>query len=155
MSMKQNVVVIGGGSAGSQAIQQLSVKLDYSKQKLTLISSRPYLLWMLAGARIIAANEDDLIRRALIPYDRLLPAGKGHFKVGTVVAIEENSDGKGGEVILENRERVRYDGELEIRFSLKSLHRHGWSSQRWFLPPVHVGQDPLTFQIARSFFLSL
>jgi apoptosis-inducing factor 2 len=121
MPTKQNIVVVGAGAAGSLAVQQLAAKIDPFKHSLTVIDSRPYLFWMIAGARIVATDRNDVIESALIPYDRLLTRGKGSIKMGKVVEIDEKKGGKGGEVILENNEHIPYDGQLETFFPDRSF----------------------------------
>jgi len=105
---RKNVVVVGGGFAGSTLAKLLSAKLDASKYNLILLTSRPYMISLIAAARLTVTSVDKLEDTALIPYDRLLPSGKGTHKVGTVVAIEESAPGKGGVVVLKSGERIDY-----------------------------------------------
>lgn len=105
---KKNVVIVGGGSVGTAVARELSAKLDASKYSITLINDRPYFVFLVAGARLTVTAEDKLEDTALIPYDKLFHNGNGTVKIGKVVSISEGAAGKGGEVALENGERISY-----------------------------------------------
>ncbi|KAI0629813.1 FAD/NAD-P-binding domain-containing protein [Trametes polyzona] len=108
MASKKNVVIVGGGWAGTLIARELSGKLDASAYNLILVNQRPYTIHLVASARMTVTAEDKLEERALIPYDKLFINGNGSVKVGTVVSIEESAPGKGGEVVLEDGERIPY-----------------------------------------------
>ncbi|KAI0329006.1 FAD/NAD-P-binding domain-containing protein [Cubamyces sp. BRFM 1775] len=106
---RQNVVVVGGGWAGTLIARDLSAKLDASKHNLILISDRPYFIHLIAGARMTVTAVDKLEDKALVPFDKLFHNGNGSVKIGKVVSISAGSAGeKGGEVILEDGERIPY-----------------------------------------------
>jgi NADH dehydrogenase FAD-containing subunit len=105
---RENVVVVGGGGAGAPIVKALSSKLDPTKYNLILVTARPYFIHLVAGIRMVTTAEGNLEKSALIPYDTNFVNGNGTLKVGTVVGIERANDGKGGEVILQSGERVRY-----------------------------------------------
>lgn len=105
---KKNVVIVGGGVAGTAIARELSSKLDASKYNLILINPRPYLIYLIAGARLTVAPVDELEKRALIPYDKLFHNGNGTVKIGKVASLSEAGAGKGGEVVLEDGERIPY-----------------------------------------------
>ncbi|KAL1950022.1 hypothetical protein VTO73DRAFT_5144 [Trametes versicolor] len=105
---KKNVVIVGGGSVGTAVARELSAKLDASKYSITLINDRPYFVFLVAGARLTVTAADKLEDTALIPYDKLFHNGNGTVKIGKVVSISEGAAGKGGEVALENGERISY-----------------------------------------------
>ncbi|KAI0354848.1 FAD/NAD-P-binding domain-containing protein [Trametes cingulata] len=107
-SAKQNIVVVGGGWAGTIVARELSAKLDASKHNIILINDRPYFIHLIAGARLTVTAEDQLEDKALVPLDKLFHNGNGTFKVGKVVSIAEAAAGKGGEVVLEDGERIPY-----------------------------------------------
>ncbi|KAH9850134.1 FAD/NAD-P-binding domain-containing protein [Lenzites betulinus] len=104
----KNVVVVGAGFAGAAVARELSTKLDSSVYNLIVVNARPFLIHLLAGARMIVSATDHLEDTAVIPYDKFLPAGKGSVKVGKVTAIVEAAAGKGGEVVLEDGEKIPY-----------------------------------------------
>jgi len=104
----KNIVVVGGGFAGFNLAKALSSKLDASRYNLILVTSHPYMVQLVAAARMTASAADKLEDTALIPYDKLFINNNGTHKVGTVVAIEETSPGKGGSVVLQSGERINY-----------------------------------------------
>lgn len=93
---------------GTAVARELSAKLDASKYTITLINDRPYFVFLIAGARLTVTSADKLEDSALIPYDKLFHNGNGAVKIGKVVSISEGAAGKGGQVVLENGERVSY-----------------------------------------------
>ena len=105
---KKNVVVVGGGSAGTLAARTLSKQLNASQYNLILVTARPFYVHMIAMARIAVTDEEKLEDKALFGYDKLFYNGNGSVKVGKVTAIHETAAGKGGEVELENGERIPY-----------------------------------------------
>lgn len=106
---KKNVVIVGGGGAGAPLARALSTKLDAAKYNLIVINDRPHYVLYIAGIRMAVTDEGKLEDKALIPYDKLFVNGNGTLKVGTVTAIEKAADGKGGEVVLQDGERVPYE----------------------------------------------
>lgn len=107
-SAKENVVVVGGGLAGTQIAKELSNKLDHSKYDLIVVEARPYLIWMLAGARLAVTSEKGAVDNYTFNYDKFLPAGKGTVKKGKVEKIVPKSDGQGGELELVGGETLPY-----------------------------------------------
>ncbi|OBZ71613.1 Apoptosis-inducing factor 2 [Grifola frondosa] len=105
---KKNIVIVGGGHSGSLLARDLSTKLDASLYNIILINERPYYVILIAGARLNVTSEGALEDRALVPYDKLFINGNGTAKVGKVTAVEEATPGKGGEVVLEDGERIPY-----------------------------------------------
>lgn len=106
---RKNVVVVGGGGYGSGFAHDLSAKLDASKYNLVLISARPYYIHLVAAIRFTVTSEGSLEDRAFIPYDKLFVNGNGTFVQGKVTAVEDLGKGNGGDVVLENGEKVHYD----------------------------------------------
>ncbi|OSC98053.1 FAD/NAD-P-binding domain-containing protein [Trametes coccinea BRFM310] len=104
----RNVVIVGGGWAGTLAARQLSAKLDASKYRIILVNDRPYFIHLIATARMTVTPEDKLEDKALVPFDRLFHNGNGTTKIGKVVSISETAPGKGGKVILEDGEEIPY-----------------------------------------------
>jgi len=104
----KNVVVVGGGFAGSTIAKTLSATLDKTKYNLILITSRPYFIHIVAGIRMNVTDEGHLENTALIPYDKLFLKGIGSHIVGTVISIEEESPGH-GVLVLKDGEKVEYD----------------------------------------------
>jgi len=58
---------------------------------------------------MIATDDNTIVERATIPFGNLMAKAKGVVKTGKVVAIRETKGTSGGEVVLENDERVPYD----------------------------------------------
>ncbi|KAA1473407.1 FAD/NAD-P-binding domain-containing protein [Dentipellis sp. KUC8613] len=116
---KKHVVVVGGGGAGSMFARRLSRALDASQHELTVINARPFNIYLPSTPRMAVTAEDNFEDKVLVPFDRLLAKGVGQVKIGRVVGVEpadgagKGGDGKaggrGGEVVLEDGERVRYD----------------------------------------------
>jgi NADH dehydrogenase FAD-containing subunit len=106
---KKNVVVVGGGFAGSAIARSLSAKLDPSKHSLTLVNNRPFAIHNLGGARMTVSDHDRLEDIALIPYDKVFINQNGSLIVGRVTAIDKNGGEKGGIITLKSGETIPYD----------------------------------------------
>jgi len=107
---KQNVVIVGGGLAGTILAKDLSAKLDHSKFNLVVVESRPYLIWMLGGARMSSTTEPGAMDNYFFKYDKFFPAGKGTVKNAKVEKIVPGSDGASGELQLAGGETLSYRG---------------------------------------------
>ncbi|KAL5535691.1 hypothetical protein ACEPAF_3785 [Sanghuangporus sanghuang] len=109
-SGKQNIVVVGGGCAGVGIARQLSQKLPsvHSNYNLLLITERDVHVHLPAAIRMLVTSDDSLESSALIPYDQLFVNNFGTTKFGKVVSIEKNSNGTGGNVVLESAEKVPF-----------------------------------------------
>lgn len=105
---KKNVVVVGGGHAGTLAARLISKKLNAAQYNLILITPRPFFVHIPAMTRMPVSAEDKLEDRALFGFDNLFYNKNGTVKIGKVTAIEEPAPGKGGEVVLEDGERIPY-----------------------------------------------
>ena len=105
---KENVVIIGGGGAGSAVARELSSKIPKlsSKYNLILVTSHDRYVHLPAMLRMAVSSNDKLEDTALIPYDRLLTNDFGEIKVGTVVSV--TSSDVGGTVLLESGEEIPY-----------------------------------------------
>ena len=101
-------MIVGGGLAGTTLAKELSAKLDHSKYNLVVVEARPYLIWMLGGARMAVANEKDAMDDYFFNYDKFFPAGKGTVKKAKVEKIVPNSGGTGGELELTGGEVLPY-----------------------------------------------
>ena len=106
---RKNVVIVGGGGYGGLLARDLSGKLDPSKYNLVLISARPYYVHLLAAARFTVSAAAGLENRALVPYDKLFVNGNGTFVLGKATSIADSGNGQGGQVALENGEKIPYD----------------------------------------------
>lgn len=113
---KQTVVVVGGGYGGITVAQRISAKLDSTKQELILVEARPHGIWLVAGARMTTSGDKSYPDTAIFPYHKALP--NGTVKQGKVVGIQENKSGNGGELLLQNDERLSYDGEYSVASSV-------------------------------------
>jgi len=107
-SVKENVVIVGGGLAGTTVAKELSAKLDHSKYNLVMVEARPYLIWMLGGARMTVTTEKDAVNDYLFNYDKFFPDGKGTVKRARVEKIVPKGEGEGGELELTGGETLRY-----------------------------------------------
>lgn len=105
---RKNVVVVGGGFAGSEIARSLSAKLDPSQYNLILINNRPFSIHSLSAARLTVSDQDHLEDVSLIPYDKLFINGNGSLKVGRVTAINKSVGERGGSVTLASGETVPY-----------------------------------------------
>jgi NADH dehydrogenase FAD-containing subunit len=103
---KQNIVVVGGGSAGANACRTLSRSLDKSKYNLILINPLPYRVWLIGTLRVVVAPEESLQKDVMIPYDKLFVNGNGKFVEGVVKSFDANKEG-GGTVTLESGEKIQ------------------------------------------------
>lgn len=108
VSTKENIVIVGGGLSGTSIAKELSTKLDHSKYNLVLVEARPYLVYLIGGARMAVTTEKDAVDRYIFNYDKLFPAGKGTVKKAKVEKIIPNHDGKGGELQLSGNETLPY-----------------------------------------------
>ena len=102
---KQNIVIVGGGSAGVNALRTLSSSLDKSKYNLILINPLPYRIWLVASLRVCVAPNEQLQKDIMISYDKLFANGNGKFVEGVVTSFEANKEG-GGSVTLESGEKI-------------------------------------------------
>jgi apoptosis-inducing factor 2 len=103
-SSKKNIIVVGGGFAGSAAAKELGTKHAH-KYNIILVTSQPYYVHLPALIRITVSHVDNLDKQAFVPYDKL--PGVTH-RVGTVTTIEETASGQGGSIVLADGERIAY-----------------------------------------------
>lgn len=107
-SEKQNIVIVGGGLSGTALAKELSGKLDHSKYNLVVVETRPYLVYMIGGARMTVTTGGGAVDNYLLNYDKLFPAGKGSVKKAKVEKIVPNADGEGGELELSGGDILPY-----------------------------------------------
>ncbi|VDB94139.1 unnamed protein product [Peniophora sp. CBMAI 1063] len=109
----QDIVVVGGGGAGSILVRQLLPKLN-ANHRLTLVNARPFHLFLPTTVRMAVTDHGNLEDRVLLPFDNLL-GDKGKLVVDTVTSIEPSSapsgstKAPGGHVVLKSGERLHYD----------------------------------------------
>ncbi|KAG6909524.1 hypothetical protein DXG01_017081 [Tephrocybe rancida] len=103
---KQNIVIVGGGSAGVSAAKALSKTLDHSKYQLILINPLPYRIWLIATLRLAVTQDEALKKDVFLPYDKIFLNGNGKFVEGKVVSFEASKEG--GSVTLESGEKIDY-----------------------------------------------
>lgn len=108
VSTKDNIVIVGGGLSGTSIAKELSAKLDHSKYNLVVVEARPYLIYMIGGARMTVTTENGAADSYLLPYDKLFPPGKGTVKKAKVEKIVPDRDGKGGQLQLSGGETLPY-----------------------------------------------
>ncbi|KAF9654184.1 FAD/NAD-P-binding domain-containing protein [Thelephora ganbajun] len=105
----KNVVVLGGGGAGATVAQTLSKKLNHAQYNLILVDMRPHMIWLPACARMVVTHDEAFTDTAVFPYENVFPQGKGTFKLGKVVAINEAKDQRGGQLAFDNGETLNYE----------------------------------------------
>ncbi|TFK82196.1 FAD/NAD(P)-binding domain-containing protein [Polyporus arcularius HHB13444] len=105
---KKTVVIVGGGAAGGGLARDLSKKLDASLYNLVLVNDRTFYVHLIAMARVAVSGQDKLEDKALFGFDNLFYNGNGTVKIGKAVAISEAGVGKGGELVLEDGEKIPY-----------------------------------------------
>ena len=90
---RQKIVIVGGGVTGSLLARELSLKLDQKEHDLVLIETKPYAIWLIAGARLVTEEgcHPGLEERAFVPYDELFHKGSGSVKRGKVMSIHSYS----------------------------------------------------------------
>ncbi|KAF9476817.1 FAD/NAD(P)-binding domain-containing protein [Pholiota conissans] len=106
-----SVVVVGGGVAGAAVVRGLSSRLDKTKYRLVLITSRPCHTY-LPGALRLLASPDVPLSSVFMSYDKIFGKFPGEIIVGTATSIEENKDpllSRGGFVVVEGGQTVMYD----------------------------------------------
>lgn len=108
---RSNIVIVGGGVAGLQALKSLANKLDLHRHNLILITARPYFTHLAGTIRALVTPEGSIENRIRIPYDELESVNKNLYRIviGKVSALEDEGE-KGGIVVLEGSgERIPYD----------------------------------------------
>ena len=153
MAHKKQVVIVGGGGAGTQVARSLSGQLDSTQYQITLISAHPYSIFYVASLRMLVTDEGSLENQILLPYDKLFIGGNGTFKRGTVKAIEAQKGSKsGGKVILEDGQSVKYDilvlapgskweGLLDFPLGEQNVQEHiqGWRNKFRSAKSITIG----------------
>ncbi|KAI0045633.1 FAD/NAD-P-binding domain-containing protein [Auriscalpium vulgare] len=104
----KHVLIVGGGGAGTVIARKLSTQLDPKEHTLTLVTARPFYIFLPATVRMAVTEEGHMEERVLIPYDRMMK-GIGQLKVGRVVEISRASEKAGGKVVLEDGQTIDYD----------------------------------------------
>jgi len=57
----------------------------------------------------VVTHDEAFTDTAVFPYDKVLPQGKGTFKLGKVVAVNEAKDQHGGQLTFDNGESLNYE----------------------------------------------
>ncbi|VDB91689.1 unnamed protein product [Peniophora sp. CBMAI 1063] len=105
---KKDVVVVGGGGAGTMFVKEFLRKFDRTRYTLTLVNSRPVYIYLPTTVRMAVTDHGHLEDIVCMPYDRLL-GDAGKLVVGTVESIDEKASGQGGHVVLRDGTRLHYD----------------------------------------------
>ncbi|KAI0655398.1 FAD/NAD-P-binding domain-containing protein [Cubamyces menziesii] len=102
----RNVVIVGGGWAGTLIARDLSAKLDGSRYNIILIGDRSYCIDLIAGARMCI---DLRTRRSYLSTGSSTTVrARSRLKIGKVISIDDDIYGYGGEVVLNDGERIPY-----------------------------------------------
>ncbi|KZV69586.1 FAD/NAD-P-binding domain-containing protein [Peniophora sp. CONT] len=105
---KKDIVVVGGGGAGAMFVKEILRKFDRARYTLTLVNARPCYIYLPTTVRMAVTDHGNLEDVVLMPFDRLL-GDAGTLVLGTVVAIEKQTPGQGGDVVLRDGTRLHYD----------------------------------------------
>ncbi|KAG8950635.1 hypothetical protein FRC04_007259 [Tulasnella sp. 424] len=104
MSPKNNIVIIGAGSAGVMTAQNLSKALDPNEWSIQLLSDRPFHLHYIALLRVLVTEEGGFAEKAINPLDRIFQPGRpGEVVVGNATSVQD------GVVNLEDGRQLHYD----------------------------------------------
>jgi len=106
---RENVVVVGGGAAGTAIARRLSTMINHTKLNLILVSSRSHMVHYPSIIRTLVEStpgthgyeDQQSINKAFIPLDHVFDEGHGELVVGTVASIVEDGP-HGGHIILED-----------------------------------------------------
>jgi NADH dehydrogenase FAD-containing subunit len=109
LDTKKHIVIVGGGIAGAQLARDLSKDIDTTKHSLTLVTARPFNIFLPASIRMTTTADGRLEETVLVPYDNLFHGGNGLLKIGRVTAVEANGGSQSGAVLLANGDRILYD----------------------------------------------
>ncbi|KAG5636131.1 hypothetical protein H0H81_009013 [Sphagnurus paluster] len=107
MTSRQNVVIVGGGGAGSAIARSLSSTLDPTKYHLIVITARSYFLHLVGSVRAAVTPEGNFPEQVAISLDKLFVNSNGKIVHGEVTAISDDGT-SGGYVTLVSGEEVPY-----------------------------------------------
>ncbi|KAF8181636.1 hypothetical protein BJ912DRAFT_979622 [Pholiota molesta] len=107
---RQNIVIVGGGTAGISAWNELAPLLDATRHNLVLVTARPYFTALPAALRMVVTAEGNLEDSILLPLGEKFNTGNKKLVIGSVTSIVESEKGnnQGGYVVLDNGEKVEY-----------------------------------------------
>jgi NADH dehydrogenase FAD-containing subunit len=106
---RQNIVIVGGGTAGISAWNELAPLLDATRHNLVLVTARPYFTALPAALRMVVTAEGNLEDSILLPLGEKFNTGNKKLVIGSVISIVESEKGnQGGYVVLDNGEKVEY-----------------------------------------------
>jgi len=109
-STTQNIIIVGGGSAGITAFNAIDAKLPAtSSTNLILVTPTPYFIHLIAMIRTVVTSEGHLEDQVLMPLpEKKYNTGNRKVVLGRVASIEDSDTGKGRFVMLDNGERLEY-----------------------------------------------
>ncbi|PFH45970.1 hypothetical protein AMATHDRAFT_157112 [Amanita thiersii Skay4041] len=107
MTERENIVVVGGGGAGTSITRQLSEWLNRSQYNLILISPRSYMVHYPATLRMLVTSKGHLEDCAFIPLEQIFINGHGRLVNGKVVSIKDDGE-NGGHITLDNGETIKW-----------------------------------------------
>lgn len=146
---RKNVVIVGGGHAGTLLARTLSATLDSARYNLLLISDRPYAIHLLAAARMTITGDGNFEQLALMPYQKMFVNGNGRAIIDRVTAIEERARGKGGVLVLQSGKRIEYaalalacgflwSGPLDFPYVDEDIRAHIKQWRKMYADASHV-----------------
>ncbi|KAF8891929.1 FAD/NAD-P-binding domain-containing protein [Gymnopilus junonius] len=106
---KRDIVIVGGGGAGSQIARALSQQLEAGSHSITVIESREFFTHYPGCLRMLVSDRDHLEETALIPLDKLFPSGNGKLVRAYISSISQNDKGQGGKVTTDGGNVYNYD----------------------------------------------
>ncbi|KAJ7165827.1 hypothetical protein C8R46DRAFT_1096304 [Mycena filopes] len=125
-----NIVVLGGGAAGSSIARALAQQLPQAK--VTLVEAREYYLHYPGTLRMLVAAEPKLEDKVLISYDRLFTNTTGKIVHATATSIIRSKDSeRGGHVVLDSGDQLPFDALVVASGSI-------WEGPLAF-PPTKAG----------------
>ncbi|KAJ7174374.1 hypothetical protein C8R46DRAFT_89093 [Mycena filopes] len=125
-----NIVVLGGGAAGSSIARALAQQLPQAK--VTLVEPREYYLHYPGTLRMLVTAEPKLEDKVLISYDRLFTNTTGKIVHATATSIIRSKDSeRGGHVVLDSGDQLPFDALVVASGSI-------WEGPLAF-PPTKAG----------------
>ncbi|KAH8817609.1 hypothetical protein DL96DRAFT_1471599 [Flagelloscypha sp. PMI_526] len=148
LNILQNIVIVGGGTAGANVARPLSLELNPHEYNIVIINPLPFRIWLPAILRLLVQG-CDMKDDVFVGYDKLFHFGNGVFVKGMVESFEPGNGRKGGEVVLEGGQKIKYhslvlsmgslwEGPPSIPFQLEKVQTHVENYQSNFEKAEHI-----------------